>query len=65
MLYEEEEVDYASMPLGELQEVIGVLEDSSPRDKRKKEYQAHKDKLNELFDIYNKKANYKYYVKLK
>ena len=62
---EEDKIDYMSMLLGELQQAISKFEDSEPKDKRKLYYKKWKDEINELFDIYNKKANMKIYIKIK
>lgn len=62
---EDIEIDYSDYSLGELQEIIGDLEDA-PQDKRKKkEYKEYKAKMNALFDIYNDKANTKIYKTIK
>lgn len=61
----EEEIDYTIYSIGELQEIISIMENNSPKDKRKKEYQDYKNILNQIFDIYNKKAAYKTYVKIR
>lgn len=58
-------IDYESYSLGHLQEVIGLLEDSPPQDRRKNNYKKWKEQLNELFRIYNKKANARIYGTIK
>lgn len=57
----EEEIDYTTFSLGALQEVIGKLEDTPPKDKRKKEYKEYIDRLNLFFKLYNTKAGEKVY----
>lgn len=61
---EDEPIDYSVYSLGELQEIIGKMEDE-PVDKRKKEYKEYKKIVNLIMDIYNKKAGIKIYAKIK
>jgi hypothetical protein len=62
---EEEIIDYKSYELGELQEIIGVMEDELPKDKRSKLYKAAVRELNILMDIFNEKSKFKIYNKIK
>ena len=59
-----EKIDYEIYSIGELQEIIGNME-NNPVDKRRKEYKEYVKLLNTLFDLYNRKANYKIYKKIK
>lgn len=61
----ESPVDYSSLELGQLQEIIGDLEDSMPKDKRTQEYKEWIKDLNNLFTIYNKKKGEKIYKLIK
>lgn len=66
MLEEDEIIDYSLYDLGELQEIIGVLEEQYPKDRRKKkEWDEWKKLMNQIFDIYNKKAESKIYATIK
>ena len=62
---QEDIIDYNIYSLGELQEIIGNMEDNPPKDKRTKEFQDWKIVMNTIFDIYNKKAESKIYSKIK
>jgi len=50
-----------NMPIGELQEIISNLEDSTPKDKRTVRYRHHILELNNLFIIYNSRVKEKIY----
>lgn len=63
-MIDEDKIDYSIYSLGELQEIISGLEDNPPKDKRKKDFQDYKILMNQIFDIYNKKAAFKFYKKL-
>lgn len=65
MMEEKVVVDYSIYSLGELQEIVGIMEDNPPDKRKKKEYQEYKNVMNHIFDIYNKKANFKTYLKIK
>ena len=62
---EEDIINYSIYSLGELQEIIGNMEDYPPKDKRTKEFQDWKTILNNIFNIYNQKAQSKIYSKIK
>lgn len=59
----EEQIDYNLYSVGELQEIISIMEDNII-DKRKKEYKEYIKVMNLIFDIYNKKVNSKIYKKI-
>lgn len=61
----DEEIKPEDLDLADLGELINTTEDNPPKDKRKKEYRDWVIKLNHLFDLYNKLANHKVYVKIK
>lgn len=58
-------VDYSSIGLGELQEIIDDMENNPPKDKRKAEYKEYVKTLNNFFDLYNKKRGEKIYRLIK
>lgn len=62
---EETPIDYSSLELGQLQEIIGDMEENIPKDKRTQEYKEHIKDLNNLFIIYNKKKGEKIYKLIK
>ena len=64
-LEKEVEKDYSSYSLGELQEIIGAIEDEPVKDKRSKTYKKYLKELNALYEIYNFKAGWKTYNTIK
>ena len=61
----DEEISYESYELGELQEVIGLMEDNPPKDKRSKAYKEYVRVINSLFELYNIKSKNKTYILIK
>lgn len=62
---EVEYTDYSKYEIGELAEVISIMEDEAPKDRRGKPYKAWVEDINKLFEIYNIKAGFKAYNKIK
>lgn len=62
---DDKQVDYTSLSLLELWEIIDKLEDTVPKDRRTVQYKDHLRHMNELFSIYNEKADGKIFKLIK